>query len=326
MTVALDAPLALRGRRRSGLLGDGVRRFRRNRLAVAALFIVLGLVLVAIFANLIAPYDTSEQFLERGGGVIGDPLAARSTGKFETPSWDHIFGTDQLARDIFSRTIVGLRISLSAALFAILVVTVIATAVGSLAAMGPRWGDDLLMRVTDIAYSFPDLLLIILLSAALGNSIFGADQILGIDAKVLLLFFAISLTAWPTTARLIRGQLLAIRETEYAMAAQAVGASPLRRVFRHMLPNALTPVIVDLTFLVPRAIFAEAALSFIGIGLSPPTPSLGLLINDHFAFVGVQWSALAIPTAVLALLFLAFQFFGDGLRDALDPRSYRAPT
>ncbi len=105
------------------------------------------------------------------------------------------------------------------------------------------------------------------------------------------------------------------------MAAQAIGASPLRRVFRHVLPNALTPVIVDLTFLVPRAIFAEAALSFIGIGLSPLTPSLGVMINDHFTFVGVQWTALATPTAVLALLFLAFQFLGDGLRDALDARA-----
>ncbi len=314
-SVLMTAPL------RRGLFWDAARRFRRNRIATLSLVIVAGMVLVAILADLIAPYDTAEQFLKEFSGSGGNPLAQRDTGKFEAPSLQHIFGTDQLARDVFSRTIVGLRISLSAAFFAIVVVTAIGVTLGALAAMGPRWGDDILMRITDIAYSFPDLLLIILLSAAFGSSIFGVEQLLGVDAEILLLFFAISITAWPTTARLVRGQLLTIRETEFAMAAEAIGASPLRRTFRHFLPNATTPVIVEATFLVPRAIIAEATLSFIGIGLSPPTPSLGLMIRDHFAFVSIEWIPLAIPTTVLATLFLAFQFLGDGMRDALDPRA-----
>jgi ABC-type dipeptide/oligopeptide/nickel transport system permease subunit len=180
------------------------------------------------------------------------------------------------------------------------------------------------MRATDIAFAFPDLLLIILLSAAFGGSLFGLASIAGVDSQIWLLFFAISITAWPTTARLVRGQLLSIREMEYAVAARSIGASPMRVAWRHLMPNAMGPVIVEATFLVPRAIIAEATLSFIGLGVRPPTPSLGLLINDHFSFVGIQWTALLIPTLLLALLFLAFQFFGDGLRDAMDPRTEKA--
>jgi len=307
--------------RRRGLYWDALRRLRANRLAVAAGVIVLVYAVVAVFATSIAPYSTSEQFLESSAATVADPLAQRSTGKFEAPSADHIFGTDQLARDIFSRAIVGLRISLSAAAVAIFVVTVVGMTVGTAAAMSPRWLDDLIMRSTDVAFAVPDLLLIILLRAAFGQTLFGRSSVLGIDADVLLLFIAIAITAWPTLARLVRGQLLAVREMEFVTAARSLGCSPLRIALRHMLPNATSPAIIEATFLVPRAIIAEATLSFIGLGVAPPTPSLGLLIHDHFQFVGVQWTALAIPCAMLALLFMAFQFFGDGLPDALDPRA-----
>ena len=308
---------------RTGFAWDALKRLRRNRAATISAVVIGLLVSVAIFADLVAPYDPYEQFLAESTGLIGDPLAQRETGKFEAPSFEHLFGTDQLARDIFSRTIIGLRISLAAAFVAIIVVTTIGITVGALAASGSKFFDDLLMRATDIAYAFPDLLLIILLRAAFGDELFGYSSILGMDAGVLLLFLAISLTAWPTTARIVRGQLLSIREMEYTQAARALGASQTRIASRHWLPNPMGPVIVDATFLVPRAIFAEAALSFIGVGVPPPTPSLGVLINEHFDFVALQWTALAIPTAILAVLFIAFQFFGDGLRDALDPRSAR---
>jgi oligopeptide transport system permease protein len=278
-------------------------------------------VLIAISADVIATHDTSEQFFKRSTGQEVNPLAPRSTGKYELPSTDHLLGTDQLARDIFSRTVVGLRISLAAAFVAILIATVIGVTIGTLSAMAGRLIDDLLMRATDIAFAFPALLLIILLRSALGNELFGRESFLGLEANVLLLFIAIGIASWPDMARLVRGQMLVIREQEYSMAARAIGCSPLRVAFRHMLPNSLSPVIVAATFLVPRAIFAEAALSFIGIGVAPPAPSLGSLINDHFGFVGIQWVALAIPTIVLAVIFLAFQAFGDGLRDALDPRT-----
>ena len=323
MTAAIEVATAVEpSTRRTGPWSDAYRRLRESRAATVSMLFIIGVILVAIFANLIATHDISEQFL-KSTGTIADPLAPRDTGKFEGPSLNHLFGTDQLARDIFSRTIVGLRISLGAAFFAILIASTIGLLVGSLAAMGGQFMDDLMMRATDIAYAFPDLLLIILLRSAFGNEIFGRSSVLGMDASVLLLFFAISITAWPTMARLVRGQMLAIREQEYAMAARAIGCSPSRVAFRHMLPNTVSPVIVEATFLVPRAIFAEAALSFIGLGVNPPTPSLGTLIADHFGFIALQWTALAIPTLLLALIFLAFQSFGDGIRDALDPRTSR---
>lgn len=321
-TTEASAPIFAKDERR-GFLWDAYHRMRHNRTAMISLAIILLIILVAVFADLIAPDDPSEQFLKASTADPDNPLAARDTGKFEGPSWRHLFGTDQLARDIFSRTVFGLRISLGAAFFAVIVVITLGMLVGTLAATGPRVIDDVLMRLTDVTYAFPDLLLIILMRAAFGDSIFGVDSIVGIDMSVLLLFFAISIVAWPTTARLVRGQLLSIREKDYAVAARSIGASPLRVAFRHMLPNALSPVIVEATFLVPRAILAEATLSFIGFGVPPPAPSLGRLINDHFGFVLLQWPALAIPCAILAILFIAFQFFGDGLRDALDPRSAR---
>jgi oligopeptide transport system permease protein len=305
---------------RNGPFWESFRRLRQNRAAIISLTAIALLAIVAVFAEAIAPYDPTEQFLDSGSSSEVNPLAARSTGKFETPSLDHFFGTDQLARDIFSRSVVGLRISLSAALFAVVVVTLVGVAIGTLAATGPRLVDDVLMRLTDVAFAFPDLLLLILLRSALGDSLFGRSSVLGIDATVLVLFFAISVTAWPVMARLVRGQILSIRETDYVEAARSVGAGPWRVATRHMLPNAMSPVIVNATFLVPRVIAAEATLSFIGIGVTPPTPSLGLMISDHFSFVGITWTGLAIPCAVLVLLFLAFQYFGDGLRDALDPR------
>lgn len=298
-------------------------RFRRNRLAVVSGFLLLAFILVALGGDVIAPHDPYEQFLRRGGAVITDPLAPRDDGTFEGPSIAHLFGTDELARDIFSRSVLGLRISLGAALFLIVIVTTVGITVGVAAAAGPRWVDELLMRMTDVAYAFPDILLIILLRSAFGDTILGQRSVVGIDVDVLLLFFAIGLTAWPTMARLVRAQLLSLREREFTTAARSMGAGPMRIAVTHWLPNATGPVIVEATFLVPRAIFAEAALSFIGVGVTPPTPSLGVLISSHFSFVSVQWTALAFPTLILASLFIVFQFFGDGLRDAMDPRTRR---
>ncbi|MEX2373215.1 MAG: ABC transporter permease [Dehalococcoidia bacterium] len=317
-------PAAIRSTRHPGFWGMAWRRMRRNRLATFSAGVIVLFIVVAVLADLIAPHGPYEQFFKRSTEAVIDPLAQRSNGKYEGPSAAHIFGTDELARDIFTRTVIGLRISLGAAFTAIIVVTGIGILVGTISASGPRWVDDLFMRATDIAYAFPDLLLIILLRAAFGNEIFGLRSFLGLDMSVLLLFLAISLTAWPTMARLVRGQLLSLREMEFSTAARAMGAGKSRIAVRHWLPNAAGPVIVEATFLVPRAIFAEAALSFIGLGVPPPAPSLGNLINAHFSFVSVQWTALAFPTLILGVLFVVFQFFGDGLRDALDPRSSHA--
>lgn len=297
------------------------RRFRSHRSAIVSAVVIVWFAVIAIGAEGIAPYDPAEQLLATSAPAPADPLAPRDTGKFEAPSAEHLFGTDHLGRDIFSRIVFGLRVSMAAALFAVVMVTTLGVVVGATAAAGPAWLDSLLMRATDVAYAFPDLLLVILLRAALGDSILGRSSVLGVSASVLLLFFAISVTAWPTMARLVRAQMLVLRGMEYSTAAESLGADRWRMVTRHWLPGAAAPMIVEGTFLVPRAIFAEATVSFIGIGVAAPTPSLGTLIADHFGFVTVQWTGLAIPIAVLALLFLAFQLCGEGLRHALDPRS-----
>jgi len=312
------------GTPRGGVWRAAWRRFRRNRAAVISAIVLAVLAGVAIGADSIATHDPTTQHLKAPASSTGvplDPLAPRDTGKFEGPSAAHWLGTDHLARDIFSRTAYGLRISLAAALFAVIMVTAVGVAVGAAASSGPGWLDALLMRATDLAYAFPDLLLVILLRAAMGDEILGRTSILGVSSSVLLLFFAISVTAWPTMARLVRAQIMVLRRMEFSTAAESLGADHWRLVTRHWLPGAAAPIIVEATFLVPRAIFAEATVSFIGIGVAAPTPSLGALIADHFAFVTVQWTALAVPIAVLVVLFLAFQFCGEGLRSALDPRS-----
>lgn len=312
------------GAPRGGVWRYAWRRFRRHRAALISALVLAVLGGMAIGADTIATHDPTTQYLESpapASGVPLDPLAPRDTGKFEGPSAEHWLGTDHLARDIFSRTVHGLRISLAASLFAIVMVTIVGVALGAAAASGPRWLDGVLMRGTDLAYAFPDLLLVILLRAALGDEILGRTSILGMSSSVLLLFFAISVTAWPTMARLVRAQIMVLRQMEFSTAAESLGAGRWRLVTRHWLPGAAAPIIVEATFLVPRAIFAEATVSFIGIGVAAPTPSLGALIADHFAFVTVQWTALAVPIAVLVVLFLAFQFCGEGLRAALDPRS-----
>jgi ABC-type dipeptide/oligopeptide/nickel transport system permease subunit len=303
------------------------RRLVGQPATIVAIAFLAVLVLVAIFADAVAPYGPQQQFLRvdttADATTLFDPLAERASGKFEAPSRAHLFGTDELARDIFSRTVIGLRISLAAAVFALVAVVLLGVTIGSVAVAGPLWADRMLMRVTDIAYAFPDLLLIILLRAAFGNELFGYTSVAGISAGVWLLALAISFTAWPTMARLVRGRMLVLREQEFSTAAIALGAGQRRLVVRHWLPNLGGPVIVEATFIIPRAIFAEAALSFIGIGVMPPTPSLGVLMSSHFSFVAVQWTALAIPVALLVCIFLAFQVLGDGLRDALDPRTSR---
>ncbi len=187
---------------------------------MAALALIAALALVAVFAEAVAPYDSARQFLEAAPAsrTTLNPLAPRETGKFEAPSRAHVLGTDQLARDIFSRMVIGLRISLAAAAISVVVVTALGVGIGTLAVAGPRRLDGVLMRLTDLAFAFPDLLLVILLRAALDGLLRGRN--VPPEAPLLLLFFAISITAWPTMARLVRGQLLAIRVTEYGVAAR----------------------------------------------------------------------------------------------------------
>lgn len=290
-TAAVAAPgVTIRVR---GLWMDAFRRLIRNRFALSGLIVVVLLGLVALLAPLIAPYSPTYQdytVIQKG------------------PTLSHPFGTDTLGRDQLSRIIYGARTSLTVGIFAQTIVISIGLIVGTTAALGGRGLDNLLMRFTDVMYAFPDLLFIILLAAVLGTDIF-------------MIFLAIALVNWTDIARLVRGQMLSLQERDFVMAARALGASNRRVVFVHMLPNALGPVIVAATFGIPRAIFAEAALSFIGIGIKPPTPSWGTMIQEGYNAILSTPSLVLFPAVAIAIVMMAFTFLGDGLRDALDPQA-----
>ena len=290
--------------RERGLWSDAFFRLIRNRLAMVALIVLTVVAAVAILGNttdVVRRYDPRVQDY--------DVLQA-------SPSTAHFFGTDNLGRDNWSRVLQGTLISLQVGLGVQVIVLVVGLLIGGTAALTGRTGDNLLMRLTDLAYAFPDLLFIILMRAVLT----GRDwPVLG--QAVPQMIFAIAVVGWVTVARLVRGQMLSLAERDFVVAARALGASQARIVFQHMLPNTLGPVIVAITFGIPTAIFAEAVLGFIGFGLPPPTASLGRLISDGYAFIQVNIWVVVFPAAAIATLMLCFTFLGDGLRDALDPRT-----
>ena len=294
------------GRERS-LWSDAFRRLIRNRLAVVALIMLTVVAVVALLGN----YTDAVQRYR--------PSAQDYSVLNEAPSTAHFFGTDSLGRDNWSRVLEGLLISLQVGLGVQAFVLAIGLLVGGLAALGGRLLDNMMMRLTDLAYAFPDLLAIILLRSVF----YDRDlPLVGHDASQrLLVIFAIAFVGWVTIARLVRGQMLSLSERDFVMAARALGASQARIVFQHMLPNTLGPVIVAVVFGIPLAIFAEAVLAFIGIGLPPPTASLGRLVNEGYAFIEVNIWIVVFPAAAIAILMLCFTFLGDGLRDALDPRT-----
>jgi oligopeptide transport system permease protein len=226
----------------------------------------------------------------------------------QAPSWAHLFGTDKLGHDNWAQVLEGLRVSFTVGFSVAAIILVVGIGIGALAALGGRWTDSIVMRAVDVAYAFPDLLLIILFQRIFGGGLW----------QVIL---AISVVAWTNVARLVRGQMLSLRETDFALAARTLGAPQPRIVFFHILPNTLGPVIVALTFAIPAAIFAEAALAFIGIGLPPPAVSLGRLVLNGYDYVHENVWIVVFPAIAIAMMMLSFTFIGDGLRDALDPRT-----
>lgn len=289
-----------------GLWSDAFRRLIRNRLATLAavlLIIVFLLAFVGAYVGPTARYAPNDQDYAPGAKQAG-------------PTWDHWFGTDQLGRDLFARVLEGSRISLQIGLGTQVLVLIIGITIGSAAAFGGKFSDNLLMRFTDIWYSIPDLLAIILLRAVL----VGRDWPVVTNPKMLMII-AIAMVQWTTIARLVRGQMLSLAERDFVLAARALGASRTSIVFQHMLPNTLGPVIVAVTFGIPVAIFAEAALGFVGLGVPPPAASLGTLVNVGYTLIQRNTWAVVFPAAAIAVLMLSFTFVGDGMRDALDPRT-----
>lgn len=293
--------------RSSGLWGDAFGRLLKNRLAIVGLFLVALLLFAGIFGPLIAPWPYQVQDLQAVFANGNRPLPPLSP--------NHILGTDQLGRDLLSRLLDGARISVSVAFVVQIVILVVGVPVGALAGWFGGRLDNLLMRLTDVIYAFPDLLFIILLSVAFRETFFGK----ALDG-LLLVFVAIGITSWVTVARLVRGQMLALKETEFVEAARAIGVSDRRIVTRHLLPNGIGPVIVAITLGIPGAILAEATLAYIGVGVQSPRASWGSLIAEGQKYVRSEPHLVVFPAIFIALALIGFTFLGDGLRDALDPK------
>jgi len=267
------------------------RQLAASRLALLGLGLLAALVLLALVAPWLSPYDYATQ-----------QLAARNEG----PSLAHWFGTDDFGRDVWTRVWWGVRISLLIGVCAALIDLVIGVVYGGVSAYLGGRVDDALQRLLEVIYAVPYLLVAILLIMAIGP---GLPSIIA----------AYALTGWVPMARLVRGQLLSLKEREFVLAARALGASGARIVLRHLLPNALGVMIVQLTFAVPAAMFAEAFLSFIGLGLKPPLASLGNLLSEGSGYIRFHQHRLIAPAVVFSLLLVSFHLLGDGLRDALDP-------
>jgi len=271
-----------------------VRAFSKNRTAVAGLMAIVALYLVALLTPLIAPHDPTLQ---------GDLVAERLVGMSAT----HPLGTDHFARDVLSRLLYGARISLLIGFVSVGISVTIGTLLGAIAGYIGGFVDGVIMRFVDMVISFPQLVLLITIVALFEPSIFLIVAVLG-------------LTLWPTTARIVRGEVLSLREREFVQAAVALGYSKRRIILRHLIPNALAPVIVAATLGIGQTIVLEAGLSFLSLGVQPPTPSWGTMVADGRNVLLNAWWLSTFPGLAIVFTVLSFNLVGDGLRDALDPR------
>lgn len=270
-----------------------VKRFARNKLAVVGLVVIIILYSVAILAPLLQRYD---------------PNVLNPGMRSQPPSAEHWMGTDRNTRDVWARLIVGARVSLSAGFAAVVIVMMIGTTLGALAGFFGGIVDQLVMRATDILLAVPQILLLITAASLFEPGLRTTIAVIG-------------LTSWPGTARLVRGQFLALKNQEYITAARAIGANPVRIMIRHLFPNALAVIIVQTTLWLSAAILLEASLSYLGLGVRPPTPSWGNMLQDgqRELLSGTWWLTL-FPGLAIFITVLSFNMMGDGLRDALDPR------
>jgi peptide/nickel transport system permease protein len=291
------------------------RTFKQDRVALGALVFIVVLVLVAIFAPLVVkllglpgPNEQSTALLDSFGSPTG-------------PTSAHPFGVDGLGRDVMSRVIYGARVSLEVAIIATGVAVVVGVVVGMCAGFFRGWADTFLSRLMDVVLAFPILLLAIGLASAcsLGNGCFGGVVRPGRTTLIVV----IALASWPYIGRVIRGQVLSLREMEFVEASRSIGASNTRIIFRDILPNLTAPIIVYTTLILPTNVLFEAALSFLGVGVQPPTASWGQMISDAVPIFDEAWWYMLFPGLALVLTVLAFNLVGDGLQDALDPRANR---
>jgi peptide/nickel transport system permease protein len=274
------------------------RQFRRHRLAVISAVLLILLILIAVCADWLLPYDP-------------DAIdAAYARGRPQPPSAAHALGTDNYGRDYLSRAIVGARVSLAVGVTAVIFELAIGVTMGAAAGYAGGWIDNLLMRITDIFLSMPGFFLLLIVSGIL-------------EGTLLSLIILIGALNWMTVARLVRAEFLSLKEREFMLAARCIGVPGWRLVTRHLLPNALAPLIVAATLSVPYAILTESALSFLGLGVPPPHASLGKMLEEAQQWLRTAWWMWVVPGLIISAIVLAFNFVGDGLRDAFDPQLRR---
>ncbi|MDU0894012.1 MAG: ABC transporter permease [Anaerococcus sp.] len=280
-----------------GYWSDVFRRLRQNKLAMLGIFIIIALLIMAFVGPKFTNVDYAEQNFLKINSIPDDE------------NW---FGTDELGRDLFTRVCYGIRYSLLIGILAAAFDFIIGVTYGGIAGMASPRVDSIMMRIAEIIYAIPYMLIVILISVT-----FSSQQ----GASLLTLVIAMSITGWVPVALLVRGQVLQLKQSEYALASRSLGASPSYILRKHILPNTLGPILVNLTLTIPRAIFSEATLSFLSLGLQPPQPSLGVLANDGLAVMGIDlYYQIFYPALIISLIMFAFNVLGDGLRDALDPR------
>ena len=312
---------------------DGCKRLVKNKVALVSLIIIILITLSSIILPALWPYGYDQQL----GAVPGKPvdasfanLAPFEYGRTEQKLIDagekvfpHIFGTDSAGRDYFIRVVYGARISLAVGFFASLIVLIIGLTVGSIAGYCGGKVDLVIMRIVDIIYSLPDMLMVILLSTVLKQvlqPIIEGTVLAKLGTNMISLFIVFGLLYWVSMSRQIRGQILSLREQEYVLAAQAAGAPGKWIIMKHLLPNCISVVVISTALQIPSAIFTESYLSFLGLGVNAPMPSLGSLASDALNGMNSYPYRLVIPAIVISLIVLSLNLFGDGLRDAFDPK------
>ena len=319
-------------------LQDAWREFRRNRIAVAGLILIVAIFAIAILAPVVTPYSYEYQNIQQNRAA---PLTGYvvTTDRIDNCHWAGTFlewgctifltGSDGLGRDLYSRMIYGTRVSLTVAVVASSVSLIIGFVFGTVSGYAGGWIDNLMMRIVDFLYAVPFLPIIIMMTAyfkaisrrgsteGLTGTLIGLNQSTG---GLLFLFIAIGALSWIGMARLARGQVLSYKEKEFVEAARALGATDGRIIFRHLMPNIIGPLLIAESLAIPGYIFLEAVLSFIGLGVDPPTPSWGAMIQEGMSGIRSKPWLVFVPGFALALVTLAFNFMGDGLRDAFDPR------
>ncbi len=273
-------------------LQDSWRRLKQNKVAMVSLYGLILLVIIVIILPIFYKYDYITNNMELTNA---------------RPGGGHIFGTDNLGRDLFARILYGSKISLSVGIVSALINLIIGVIYGGISGYYGGNVDNIMMRIVDVIYSVPVTLYVILLMVVLGSSIVN-------------IYIALGISFWAGMARIVRGQILTLKEQEFILAARALGARDFRIILRHLVPNSMGPIIVTLTLSIPNAIFTEAFLSFIGLGVSPPQTSLGMLSNEALSGFKSYPYQLIFPAGAICLIMLTFNLLGDGLRDALDPK------